>query len=65
MTNNDDDKTLFCHICLDDTIEILEYDKLHVCSKCLSNIKKLKLLKENIPPKLPKEQIAGGIKDEL
>lgn len=51
----------FCHICLNKT-EILEYDKLHVCTKCLSNIKKLDKEK---PSNLSKEQIAGGIKDEL
>ncbi|WP_316504793.1 hypothetical protein [Nitrosopumilus sp.] len=56
MTDN------FCDICLDNT-EVTEYDRLLVCSDCLSNIKRLE--QEEDPPKLPKEQTAGGIKDEL
>lgn len=52
----------FCDICLSNTEIITEYDRLSVCSKCLDNIKKLE---PEDPSKLSKEQIAGGIKDEL
>ncbi|MDH3657192.1 MAG: hypothetical protein OEM77_03555 [Nitrosopumilus sp.] len=51
----------FCHICLNKK-DILEYDRLQVCTKCLSNIKRLEQEK---PPSLSKEQTADGIKDEL
>ena len=58
MTEDDD----FCNICLSNTEIITEYDRLSVCSKCLDNIEKLE---PKDPVKLSKEQIAGGIKDEL
>jgi len=54
---------IFCDICLDAT-GVVKYDiKLWVCSECLSNIKRLE--EEETSTRLPKEQIAGGIKDEL
>ena len=64
MTNgDDDDNDSFCHVCLKETKEILEYNTLQVCSKCLSNIKRLE--SEKGQSRLSKEQIAGGLKDEL
>ena len=62
MTNSDNDDS-FCHVCLKKTKEILEYNTLQVCSKCLSDIKRLEF--EKGQSRLPKEQIAGGLKDEL
>ena len=62
MTNSDNDDS-FCHICLKETKETLEYDTLQVCPKCLSNIKRLEL--EKGQSRLSKEQIAGGLKDGL
>jgi len=62
MTNSDNGDS-FCHVCLREIKEILEHDTLQVCSKCLSNIKRLEL--EKGQSSLSKEQIAGGLKDEL
>ena len=67
MTNDDGndngDGISFCNICLDVT-DVVQWDTIRVCHKCLSNIK-LKQKEEKTIPELPKEQIAGGIKDEL
>jgi len=61
--NNDDDGISFCNICLDVT-DVVQWDTIRVCHKCLSNIKS-KQKEEKTIPELPKEQVAGGIKDEL
>jgi len=63
MTNSENNDDSFCHVCLNETKEILEYNTLQVCSKCLSNIKRLEL--EKGQSRLSKEQVAGGLKDEL
>ena len=63
MTNGDDNDDSFCHVCLKKTKDILEHNTLQVCSKCLSNIKRLE--SEKGQSILSKEQIAGGLKDEL
>jgi len=55
---------IFCDICLNKT-HVSEYDdSLQVCSECLYAINTLKEEK-SFSAKLSKEQIAGGIKDEL
>lgn len=65
MTNdgNDNDEISFCNICLDVT-DVVPWDTIRVCHKCLSSIKS-KQEEEKTIPELPKEQVAGGIKDEL
>lgn len=63
MTNGVDNNDSFCHICLKETKEIVEYDTLQVCPICLSNIRRLEL--EKGQSRLSKEQTAGGLKDEL
>jgi len=50
-----------CDICLKET-KVHKLDKLEVCSTCLENIKKME---KSGPVKISKEQISGGIKDEL
>jgi len=60
---NDGNEISFCNICLDVTY-VVKCDTIHVCHKCLSNIKSKQKEGKTIP-ELPKEQIAGGIKDEL
>ena len=63
--DDDDDDDDFCNICLGKT-DVQKYDdRLLVCTRCLSEIKRLEKQKENKPKKLPKEQVAGGTKDEL
>ena len=51
----------FCSICLNEG-RMIKWDKLDLCPDCWENVKKMEL-EENI--KISKEQIAGGIKDEL
>jgi hypothetical protein len=36
--NNDNDGISFCNICLDVT-DVVQWDTIRVCHKCLSNIK--------------------------
>ena len=56
-------KNVFCDICLKET-HVSEYDgSLLICSECIYAIKRFKV--EQLPSKLPKEQTAGGTKDEL
>ena len=62
--SNSDNGDSFCDVCLKEAKEILECDALQVCSKCLSNIKRLELEKGG-QSGLSKEQTAGGLKDEL
>jgi len=56
------DEISFCNICLDVT-DVVQCDTIYVCHKCLSKIKSKQ--KEKTIPGLPKEQVAGGIKEEL
>ncbi len=50
-----------CDICLKEC-KTQHLDQLHVCSECFEKVKDLE---KNDSFKLPKEQKAGGIKDEL
>ena len=65
-TNNPDQsrhrlRKPFCNICLKET-RVQRLEKLDVCDDCLVQIRKLE--KEH-PLKITKEQIPGGIKNEL
>ncbi len=50
-----------CSICLSEG-RLIKLDRLEVCTSCLEKIKKIE---SEGPVKISKEQIAGGIKDEL
>ena len=50
-----------CSICITE-ISVTKLDKLDLCQNCFENVKKLE---SEEPAKITKEQIAGGIKDEL
>jgi hypothetical protein len=50
-----------CDICLKET-RVHKLDRLEICSSCLENIKKME---KNGPVKISKEQMPGGIKEEL
>ncbi len=52
----------FCNICLVKG-KVKKIDKLELCSNCLKKVKELEAQGE--PHKIGKENIAGGIKDEL
>lgn len=51
----------FCSICLTET-RVSKFDRLDLCSNCMEKVQKIKL---EDPIKISKEQIAGGIKNEL
>ena len=51
----------YCNICLNED-GVKKYDKLDICQECL---KKIKDLESEKPFDISKENIAGGIKDEL
>ncbi len=51
----------FCSICLTEA-RVSKLDRLDLCPECWENVKKLELEE---PIKISKEQIAGGIKNEL
>ncbi len=51
----------FCSICLNET-RVSKLDRLDVCPDCWEKVKKLE---SEEPIKISKEQIAGGIKNEL
>ncbi len=51
----------FCSICLTEG-RVSKLDRLDLCTDCWEKVKKLELEK---PIKISKEQIAGGIKNEL
>ena len=51
----------FCSICLSET-RVSKLDRLNLCSDCWEKVKKMES-EEAI--KISKEQIAGGIKNEL
>jgi 5'-deoxynucleotidase YfbR-like HD superfamily hydrolase len=51
----------FCSICLSET-RVSKLDRLDLCSDCWEKVKKLE---SEEPIKILKEQIAGGIKNEL
>jgi hypothetical protein len=51
----------FCSICLSEG-RLSKLDRLEVCPPCLEKIKKMES-EERV--KISKEQLAGGIKDEL
>jgi len=52
----------YCNICLVKG-KVKKIDKLELCSNCLKKVKELEAQGE--PHKIGKENIAGGIKDEL
>ena len=54
-------KKSFCSICLTET-RIIQLDKLDLCTECWEKVKKIE---SEEPANISKEQIAGGIKDEL
>ena len=51
----------FCSICLTEG-EVIKFDRLEICQDCFEKIKKIE---SEGPVKISKEQMAGGIKDEL
>jgi hypothetical protein len=51
----------FCSICLAET-KVSKLDRLDLCPNCWEKVKKLE---SEEPIKISKEQIAGGIKNEL
>jgi hypothetical protein len=51
----------FCSICLTET-KVGKLDRLDLCPNCWKKVKKLE---SEEPIKISKEQIAGGIKNEL
>jgi hypothetical protein len=51
----------FCSICLTET-RVSKFDRLNLCSKCLEEVKEIEL---EDPVKISKEQISGGLKNEL
>lgn len=50
-----------CSICITE-LSITKLDNLDLCQNCFENVKKLE---SEEPAKITKEQMAGGIKDEL
>ena len=52
----------FCNICLRET-RVEKFDKLELCHDCLKKVKDLE--SKGDFSKIPKENVAGGIKDEL
>lgn len=52
----------FCNLCLREA-KVEKLDKLELCSDCFKRVKELEAKNEIF--KIPKENIAGGIKDEL
>lgn len=54
-------KKSFCSICLTET-RVIKLDKLDLCTDCWEKVKKIE---SEEPVNISKEQIAGGIKDEL
>ncbi len=51
----------FCNICLTEE-RITKLDRLELCQDCFEKVKKLQ---SEEPTKITKEQIAGGLKNEL
>ena len=51
----------FCSICLTEG-KVIKFDRLEICQDCFEKVKKLE---SEWPAKISKEQMAGGIKDEL
>ena len=51
----------FCSICLSEG-KLEQLDKLELCSNCFNKVKEME---SEEPFKITKENIAGGIKDEL
>jgi hypothetical protein len=51
----------FCSICLTES-RVSKLDRLDLCPDCWENVKKME---SEEPIKISKEQIAGGIKNEI